>query len=30
MRLLDRVGVVVSKKTRRGVSEVTFVRRQSG
>ncbi|HKE82224.1 MAG TPA: GNAT family N-acetyltransferase [Vicinamibacterales bacterium] len=28
-RLLDRVGVVVSSKTRRGVSEVTFVRRVS-
>lgn len=27
MRLLDHVGVVVSMKTRRGVSEVTFVRR---
>jgi len=27
MRLLDRVGVVRSKKTRRGLSEVTFVRR---
>lgn len=29
-RLLDRVGVVVSTKTRRGVSEVTFVRRTPG
>ena len=28
MRLLDRVGVVTSMKTRRGVSEVTFVRRR--
>lgn len=27
MRLLDRVGVVISIKTRREVSEVTFVRR---
>ena len=27
-RLLDRVGVVVSTKTSRGVSEVTFVRRK--
>ena len=30
MRLLDQVGVVVSKKTRRGVSEVAFVRRKPG
>ena len=28
MRLLDRVGVVVSKRTSRGVSEVTFVPRR--
>lgn len=27
MRLIDHVGVVVSAKSRRGVSEVTFVRR---
>ena len=27
MKLLDRVGIVRSMKTRRGVSEVTFVRR---
>jgi len=29
-RLLDHVGVVLSTKTTRGVSEITFVRRQSG
>ena len=28
MRLLDRVGVVLSKRTSRGVSEVTFVPRR--
>jgi RimJ/RimL family protein N-acetyltransferase len=28
MRLLDRVGIVLSKKTSRGVSEITFVRRK--
>jgi acetyltransferase len=28
-RLLDRVGVVVSAKSWRGVSEITFVRRKS-
>jgi GNAT superfamily N-acetyltransferase len=27
MRLLDHVGVIISMRTRRGVSEVTFVRR---
>jgi len=28
MRLLDRVGVVVSMKIQRGISEVTFIRRR--
>jgi hypothetical protein len=30
MRLLDHVGVVISMRTRREVSEVTFVRRGRG